>query len=457
MILRKWIFSFIVVMPFMSWSQAIDLEDWANQDLFGGVQFSLHLLDASDGSTLSSFNADQYLIPASNMKLFTTAAAFDILGPEFRFPTTVGLSGSPGDQNWKGNLWIKGGGNPCWNSKYFPEHTLESLAKRTYLALRQNGIKEIEGDLVLDFQNFDQQWHNSDWSWADIGNYYGISSSAFNINDNEIKVRFNTTAGIGEKANIESVVPDVSVKWHNEVTLGPPGSGDQAYVFGNAQDYERLIRGSVPKGGPYFEIRASLPNPNQYFAEQFIVELQALGLQFVRPPKVILGKAAEKELLTTHSPRLYEVIRYINRESNNLFAEAVYKYLLIKERQKLEDWKATHFDNSFYQWKDGCGLSAFNRCSAKMLTSVLFEKANDEMFIKTLAAPEEEGTLKYRLKGLEIRAKTGSIEGVYTLSGYLRGQEGRLYVFSLMLNNYHGPYRKLYEQIQNLLKSWSDH
>jgi D-alanyl-D-alanine carboxypeptidase len=91
-----------------------------------------------------------------------------------------------------------------------------------------------------------------------------------------------------------------------------------------------------------------------------------------------------------------------------------------------------------------------------MMTDVLVSQSNQEKFMMSLAAPGQRGTLRYRLGGLTIRAKTGSIEGVSTLSGYLWGEEGKAYAFSLMLNNYHGSSRALYQEIQNLLKSWSD-
>jgi len=449
-------YSLLCLVPVCLMGQNLSCAQWAEQDLFRGAQLSLHFRDLQSGQTLDSYQADQYLIPASNLKIITTAAAMDILGPHFRFATTVGLDGVQREGKWQGNLWIKGGGDPCWNSNYFPEHTITRLAEYIFSALRQNGISSLQGDILLDVQGFDQHWHNRDWSWADIGNYYGISSSAFNCNDNALNVRFNTEGAIGEKAKIQSVEPHLPINWDNQVIIGAPGSGDQAYVFGNAQDVHRIIRGSVPKKGPHFDIRASMSDPQQFFARQLVGALKKLGLKFDGPPQILVGASMGRELVSVYSPELHEIINYINRESNNLFAEAIYKYLYTLESKRFTEWKEEQLGENPYRWKDGCGLSPFNRFSARMMTDVLVSQSNQEKFMMSLAAPGQEGTLRYRLGGLTIRAKTGSIEGVSTLSGYLWGEEGNAYAFSLMLNNYHGSSRALYQEIQNLLKSWSD-
>lgn len=449
-------YSFLYLAPTFLMGQNLSCEEWATQDLFQGTQLSLHFRDLQSGQTLDSYHADQYLIPASNLKIITTAAAMDILGPYFRFSTSIGLDGIQKEDMWQGNLWIKGSGDPCWNSKYFPEHTISRLAQHVFSALRQNGISSLDGDILLDLQGFDQHWHNRDWSWADIGNYYGISSSAFNCYDNALKISFNTKGAIGNRARVQSVEPHVQIEWDNQVVIGAPGSGDQAYVFGNAQDTHRIIRGSVPKNGPSFDIRASMPDPHQFFARQLLEELRKLGLKMKGTPQILFGISGGRELVSVYSPELYEIINYINRESNNLFAEAIYKYLYTLESKRFIEWKEEQLGKSAYRWKDGCGLSPFNRFSARMMTHILLGQSTQEEFMMSLAAPSQEGTLRYRLGGLKVRAKTGSIEGVSTLSGYLWGKEGKAYAFSLMLNNYHGSSRTLYQEIQNLLKSWSD-
>lgn len=457
----------IKILLFCLFSQLISAQDYPGLDAFvqselvKDAQLSIFAKDLNSADTLAAYNERLYLIPASNLKLFTTALAWKSLKPNFTFKTRFYRTGfiSPAGI-MDGDILIEGEGDPTMGSDKWRSRDPKNIFDQIVLQLQQLEIDTVKGDVVISTHPWKGEWHNGDWSWSDIGNYYGISSGSLNIYENTYEVTFSTTGNVGELAEIKSISPAVEINFDNQVKIGPPHSGDQAYIFGNAQDNHRLIRGSVPKDGSTFKIKGSLTDPEIYFGKILSQYLRENGIiiqgEVRKDPSNPSGK---KELLLIYaSPPLSEIVQYINSNSHNLFAEAIYKYGYLKNRietdKLLREWKKKGIDTEHIRWKDGCGLSPFNRFSAKNFVDLIDIMSGDEGYINTFAMPGKEGTLKYRFSDLGgLKAKTGSIEGVYALSGIITNGQKNI-AFSILVNNFYKPSRLMDAEVQKLFSKW---
>lgn len=435
------------------------LQEFLFSDILEHCQVSIYAESMNEDKVLDAHFEKSALIPASNVKLVTTALAWDLLGPDFNFETSILIKGRVTEAGvLEGDLLIEGGGDPSLGSEKWPERKLESLFNQLILSLQKNKIREIQGDVVLFTSPWKGEWHHRDWAWADIGNYYGISSGAINTFENKYELTFSTSGEVGEEARILKTEPFVDLQFKNEVKIGPPHSGDQAYIFGNAQDSFRLIRGSVPKQRSTYSIKGALPDPEVFFTRRLFEYLKEEEIEVSgdwRVERNSLPKGGEV-ILVYSSPPLSQIVQYVNSSSHNLFAEAIHKYLSLKRPflmdSKMKELKASGVDFDRIRWKDGCGLSPFNRFSAKDLVHILKWMKNEKAFLNTLAQPGKEGTLEYRFKNLmALKAKTGSIEGVYALSGILGEDE---IAFSIIINNFYGPSRLMDQKVEQMLRSW---
>ena len=169
------------------------LTDLLEQPEYRSALIGIQIENVKSGETLYSYNSEKLMIPASTMKIITTAAALEILGENYRFTTKIGFSGKVRDQKLKGDLVIIGGGDPVLGSEYFQdeyftEHFLDVWAKK----IKAAGITQIDGDLILDASLYDSEKIPPTWIWEDMGNYYGAGASALTVYDNLFRITFSS-------------------------------------------------------------------------------------------------------------------------------------------------------------------------------------------------------------------------------------------------------------------------
>jgi serine-type D-Ala-D-Ala carboxypeptidase/endopeptidase (penicillin-binding protein 4) len=167
--------------------QMLELPEYKN------AQAGIHIAEMETGKVLYELNSDKMMIPASVLKLVTSAAALEILGPDYRFRTRIGYSGKIENGILKGNLVIIGGGDPALGSEYFRDHYffphfLEVWAQR----IKAAGIKRVEGNLIMDGSLYDTEKIPPTWIWEDMGNYYGAGASALTVYDNLFRISFRS-------------------------------------------------------------------------------------------------------------------------------------------------------------------------------------------------------------------------------------------------------------------------
>ncbi len=439
---------------------------------FHNARIGIHLVDQETGKTLFGLNSESLFTPASVMKVITTATALEILGPDYRFLTKIGYRGKIENGVLKGDLIITGGGDPALGSEYFISHYFSPHFLEVWTEqIKVSGIRRVEGNLILNGSIYDQETIPPTWIWEDMGNYYGSGVSALTVYDNLLRIRFRSPERAGEPTEIISVLPAVKgLDFKNEV-LSSDINRDLAYVFGSPLDGSRVIRGTIPKNRKSFTIKASNPFPEKLLADDFLFHLSRSGV-------FITGETVETTaeplgfnlIYMTESPALAEIVKVLNYESVNLFAEHLVKQIAAETgsrgsreaglRQITDFWRDKGLDINQLIMEDGSGLSHLNAVSPEFLTSVIqhmMTGSENSRFFSASLPGSGQGTLYYfnpeKLPVNHFRAKSGTLSRVRCFAGTLQAQSGKEIVFAVMLNYFTGSHQKLAAELENLFLS----
>ncbi len=393
------------------------------------------------GETLYAHNPDKKFIPASGQKLVTMAAALHYLGPNFRFETHFLIDGPIQEGVLEANLYVKGSGDPSLLGK-----DLDQIAS----AIADAGIREIEGNLILDDSFFDGDLRGPA-SYDNILKKGLPIQSALSYNFNIVELRAAAGEKVGGRANLFDagygyfeVLNRVQTAskgrpWMNVKKL----RRDRVIVYG------RVIAGDEERTGGFVA-----PDPCQYFASAFIGKLRERGVRF--DPEVE-RRSADRPGLTPlyvhRSPRLIQILELLGKHSNNFVAEQLLKALgahrwgapgsFESGSKALSEYLiGLGFRRSDFRTDDGSGLSYENNLSPSILVKILKELYSiPELrtdFLCSLSVGGVDGTLSRRFRREEhmgqIVAKTGSLAGISSLSGFAFSPSRGPLVFSVMLN-----------------------
>lgn len=467
-------FVFMGICGFSQPDFQIRLQNVLRQPEYKGATVGIQITDLESGLPLFELNPEKLMIPASTLKIVTSASAFEILGSDYRFTTKVGYIGEIGNTGeLKGTMVIVGGGDPTLGSEYFRDSEMNGSFIHSWVQkIKTAGIHKISGDIILDGSVYDTEKVPSTWIWSDIGNYYGAGASAFTCYDNFFRITFKSPKDAGEPTKITSTYPKFEgLEIVNEV-VSSDDKRDLANVFGSPLDNIRVIRGTIPKDRDAFTIKGAVHHPENLIAEELMLQLAKEGV-FVTGN--ILFKTVDKNQLQTifihESPKLAEIIKVLNHESVNLIAEHLVKQIAA-ERMGIgsreagidlikEFWKSEGIITDEYFMEDGSGLSHFNSISPALITSILVfmvqKSENRDVFINSLPNAGS-GTLTSFSTGLfpenSLKAKSGSMTRVRCYAGYLQLDSGRKVAFSIMFNHFSGAGSKLTKEMENLLFSF---
>ncbi|MBS0648160.1 MAG: D-alanyl-D-alanine carboxypeptidase/D-alanyl-D-alanine-endopeptidase [Verrucomicrobia bacterium] len=349
---------------------------------------SSYAADMKSGAILLDENSGKSLMPASCMKVVTTAAALQILGPETRFQTDLEYDGTLENGTLHGNLYIRGGGDPCLGSDRINGSLDWDAQIETWAdAIQKLGIQKIEGDVIEDATRWEKALAVPSWSWEDLGNYYGAGASALSFHENYYTLFFKPGKE-GENATIlRSDPPISSLTFQNEVKTGPADSGDGACIYGSEFSPVQYIRGTVPAGVEKFAIRGAIPDPAALCAEMLTKALQAKGMT-IQHQKISPSKRTVFH--TTFSPTVQEIVYWTNQKSINLYAEHLLKKIgetVFKEgsteagiRAVTDFWRSKKIDLAGFNMADGSGLSRKNLVTARQMVSILSEMKKSDLF-----------------------------------------------------------------------------
>lgn len=424
------------------------------------------------GDTLLAENPRLPVVPASNQKLLTTGAAFHILGPDFRYQTFLLSDGTLADGRLDGNLILYGTGDPTLSDRFFPSETapLDSLVRR----VTEAGIQEVRGDLVIDGSYFSGPELHPDWKASDLNDAFAAPVAAIAFNENLITVRVEAGSAPQVQPTIHTLPPGSGIPVLNTAITAPRGTRPRVWLNRETPRDPIGIEGEIPVGGRDVWRELPVPDPLLYVGRHLRRALESGGVTVSGRTRVVrdptLSVLSDREtlpirvsggarILGVHSsPPLLEILRVVNKESNNLLAETVAKTLgrvtfgegsfqggmRAVERFLLRD---VGVPESEIRLRDGSGLSAQNQVSAGALLKLLrFMAASNhwEGFWSTL--PEagvrgELGRMRNSPAARNLRAKTGTMEGVSSLSGMVRTRSGERILFSILANDHPSEYR----------------
>ena len=437
--------------------------------------FAVKIVSLDTGNTIFEQYANKFVRPASNMKLYTVAAALDRLTPDYHFITSVYAKEKPDKGTVKGDLIIYGRGDPSIaarfnNGDYFKG--INDLADRIVAA----GVKRVKGDLVGDESYFNGAPLGSGWEWEDLQWSYGAQVSALTVNDNAIDLTVKPGEKVGAPVVITTGPPATFMTIANRATTSPRGSKSDLQIYRGLGANTLEISGSVPIGDNGFTGSVEIPDPALAFVTMLRDSLVKRGVKIdgrVRPvdarsgasivPNPLMAAVANvplrpqpSEIASMQSPAFGLIAANTLKPSQNLYTEIILRTLgkmtstnpnqtnedagLIVVRDFLHQAAARESDLAL---NDGSGLSRNDMITANATVQLLTFMSKHKYFAQfrdALPIAGVDGTLRTRMRGTpaesNLRAKTGSLSSVASLSGYVTTAAGEHLVFSMMLNNY---------------------
>lgn len=449
------------------------LDETLNRLSDTGATVTARVVKLETGRELYAQDIDVPFTPASNNKVAVSAAGLDMFGPEHTFKTYLAIDGD--------DLWVIGTGDPGIGDPRrekragrTPTSVLDDWAD----ALEQRGVSRIAGDFYYYDGALDDEWIHPSWVAADLLHWYATPTAGLNFNDNCVDITIYPTEQ-GQPVRYEVMPPVANITVINECLTGAEHDPNIAKL--PEGDIYRLY-GTCSKE---IELKSKpVGNPGAFFCDALRTHLALSGIVIEGQTKRAaspLGGAIPppaEQVVAVHETDVLDIIGRINTNSQNFFAEALCKltgqeYMARQGRAVPGSWadgdtairaflRRNGIDDRQMVIADGSGLSDDNKLTSRMLTdlfALMFERPDAEAFRNSLAKGGVDGTLKKRYEGLEghVFAKTGYIEGVRALSGYVRTYDDEWLTFSIIYNNIPGsvkPYEALQDEAVRLLIQW---
>jgi len=432
---------------------------------FKNAIISMYVVDSKDGKIIFDKHAAMGLVPASCQKIISSAAAFELLGNDYHFKTELGFEGAVKDSILTGNCYLVGYGDPTLGSWRWNSTNETTTIKNFTAAIKSAGIKRINGNFLCYNRNWESNSTPGGWVWEDIGNYYGAGASAINWRENQYNLILKAGKKPGDAVEIAGMKPMLEgVNLFSELTTGPAGSGDHAYIYLSPYSNTGFVRGTIPLGENSFVIAGAMPDPGGQLVTTVVNKLKEKNEQGILYAGLLNGMEAGKKngafqpivFYTNLSPVLDSINYWFLKKSINLYGEALVKAIAFeKDRfgttergiELVKDFWSRHgIEKSALNIEDGSGLSPTNRVTTKALVTVLQYAQQQKWFASFYhALPEMNG----------IKMKDGYIGGVRSYTGYIKSNNGMEYSFAFIVNNFDGSAATVREkmwQVLNLLK-----
>lgn len=448
-------------------------ETWKNDKDLKGAITSFCIYDVKTQSVIAEHNSQTFVVPASTLKVLTTATGLSVLGNNYRYATKIAYTGSFNIETGvlNGNIVVIGSGDPTLQSEVF--YKKDTLVNKWAKQIKDFGIKEIKGKIIGDASKWERVIPGN-WIWSDISNYFGAAPCGLTYKDNKFKIIFKSTLS-GEKTSIVKTIPEnvfSKFKFNNKVIAN--GSEDEAFVYGDPFGYEKEISGKIPPKKDEFEVESVYPDPALLCAEELYNALIKMNVRCNE--NSYESNYAKNDSLTkptiiyTHySPSMEKIVNATNIMSNNLYAETILRTLgngssyngceAIKKHVVSKGIST----NELYI-TDGSGLSRANNVTtnlqAQLLAKIYQEEAIYKDFYASLPIAGKNGSMRSIGKGTYIeekmRAKTGYINRARGYCGYLTTSTGKEISFSVLFNNYNCSASQAKTKIEKFLIALGD-
>jgi D-alanyl-D-alanine carboxypeptidase/D-alanyl-D-alanine-endopeptidase (penicillin-binding protein 4) len=428
-------------------------------------QVGVKIMSLRSGETIYERNAENYFMPASNMKSFTVASALDKLSPNFRFVTSV-YANSPADTNGviNGDLIIYGRGDPSISTGFYENdyyRGLDNLADR----IVQAGIKRINGSIIGDETYFNTKPIPYGWEWDDLQWYYGAEISSLTINDNAVDLKILPTV-VGSPLTVQILPNNSLFKIINKSRTTSSGTKREIKVTKLLGQNVLEINGTMPQNDRGFNGSITVNRPAELFVELLKQRLQLKGITVTGATRAInleerngirLPLENYTEIAKMESPPLSLIAEKTMKPSQNLYTELILRAMGEETGNKTDRTKTSEqkgFEviqetlrkagvpaGSFVPY-DASGLSRHNLITpnaSAMLYRYMDKNRYALIWKNSLTIGGVDGTLRRRFKGTSAeanaRGKTGTLDQVSALSGYVTSRSGEPFVFSILTNN----------------------
>jgi D-alanyl-D-alanine carboxypeptidase/D-alanyl-D-alanine-endopeptidase (penicillin-binding protein 4) len=446
------------------------LNDIFNDPNFSNAQWGVIIQSLETGEYFYKRNEDKLMMPASDLKLFTTAAGLILLGSDYHFSTNLFINGKVDGSILNGDLIVQGRGDPTISGRFY-NNDLYKIYEDWADSLINYGIDEITGNLIGDDNAFDDNGLGKGWAWDYESYWFAAQSSAVSFNDNCVDV--TVTLDKQTKLPKISILPDTKyVVISNNVIPVSKDSVSSIDVYRERGTNLISVFGTI-RDGDSVKTFVTVNNPTQFAMVILKKVLERKGIKVKGYPTDVddisspLDYTKLKRVCTTFSPPLKEIIKVINKSSQNFFAEQLLKTIALEKsgfgsiengvKTESKIFKEMGINPESMSLVDGSGLSRLDLVTPKQIVTLLNYMYKSKYFIpffNSLAIAGVDGTLGDRLQNTlaqdRIRAKSGFLEGVRSLSGYAYTADNEPVAFSIIVNNYNVPV-KLAENIQDLV------
>lgn len=432
---------------------------------YGAPRWSVLVVSVDAGDTLFSHRPDALLAPASNAKLLTTAAALERLGPRYRFRTYLLTRGRVRDGVLEGDLVIYGTGDPGVGDRLYPtkNHVFHRLVDR----LEALGVREVRGDLVGDASFLPGPLRPDGWDRKDLNDHFAPGVSALSFNENVVSFRVAASRP-GLRPEVQTIPDQGALDIRNNALTVAGSPRPRLAILRQAPLDPVRIEGRIRSGSRDVWRQMTVPDPARFALSVFRRVLEDRGIALAGRERVVRTRSASvlpsgkvvapalqegprTRVLAAHaSPPLSEYLEVVNKRSNNLFAELIFRTLgrvsegvgteAASRRAVLETLAELEVDTTGVVQADGSGLSGLNRVSAGTLVGLLermVRRPAGRTYRESLpeAGRRRELGRMYRTAAAgNLQAKTGTIEDVSALSGYVRTEDGEQLAFSVLVN-----------------------
>jgi len=433
---------------------------------------SIEIVDLESGRVIAERNPHMPLAPASNMKLFTTAAAIDMLKPTFEVKTQVYMRGTV-DPNGtlNGDVKVVGRGDPTIGGRFHDGDATEVL-REWASDLKSAGVKTVAGDLIFEYGYMDTEYIHPTWPIDQLVNWYEAPVSAFSMQEGCVEVRVMPSRS-GKPCVVQLEPPTSFLQVQSSCVTGR----GLPFITRARNTNTIVIRGGVPARSGNTEVFVTVENPIQYFAtvtnETFVRNGIRIDGKLVLTPR---DARTDWKFVSEHSTPLNVLVYVINKKSQNHYAEQVLKMLASEKRNEgswragtslVTDWLTTKVGvpQGEFRPADGSGMSRDNRASANAFISLLrymWRSPWREDFVSSMPySGDPDSKFGNRLRqppyARQVYAKTGYIAGVIGLSGYVHAQSGKVYAFSFLFNRYrigvYAVYRLQDEMLKEIIRN----
>jgi D-alanyl-D-alanine carboxypeptidase/D-alanyl-D-alanine-endopeptidase (penicillin-binding protein 4) len=451
---------------------AHEIDRLIDESEFAQARWGVFVTSLRDGRVLYSRNGDRAFTPASNMKIYTTAVALDLLGADYRWRTSVYANSAPdGRGTLAGDIILYGRGAPDLASHVKGNATpsLVQLADELY----KRGVRRVRGDVVGDESYFRGEALGDGWLWNDVQWYFGAEVSALSINDNEVNVHITPATKTEAQPDVKFEPQTDYLHVTNDTNTVERGKPLTVGLTRGLSDNEVRVWGDFPAGGQGFSARLAVHRPALWAARLFRDALKARGITVEGEARSLDARSHHDdksldpqnalELASFESRTLGQLVHSTNKESINLNAELILR-TLGKERGSMAPeanprrnllrgddeaglavvrlWlNRAGIRTEILALHDGSGLSRLDlvtpESSARLLAAIARSPAA-EVFRDSLPVAGRDGTLEYRMRAVNVagrvQAKTGTLSYINSLSGYTTTIDNEPLAFSIMCN-----------------------